>query len=452
MGYRSYALGSQPKWLANYISSLKFDVEICPYVLDVLVVHVRELARRGFLRKEEAEELIRHIERFNCTENFEGYEDIHEAIEYYLIKRSSAAKQLNLGKSRNDQVATAIRLKLRDELLDSLESVYLFTKALYVKAKLYKDVPFPTFTHLQPAQPANLGLYFSSFAEELVDALPLVEATLDLVNKCPLGAAAAAGSTVPLDRSRRCEELCFDEMALNTLYATTTRSFLLAALSFLATLSIPLLRFTEDMFVFSTPSFGLVAVPDEHAGTSSIMPHKRNPATLEVARAELSKLLGYFSSAFVILKGLPSGYCLDLQQLTPLAWEAFKAFRLATLVLTDFVEKVEINVERVSELMKYPLQAADVAEYLSVAKGVPFREAYAIVAKAVKEAGYDIESIAKKVLGEEAAKALEDPVGRRKAPGAPGNLGPVFEKVSKGIEKMLEVLERRYLYQNCLNS
>ena len=451
MQYRSYALGSQPAWLARYISSLEFDKEICPYVLDVLRVHVRELAKNGYLDERDAREIEELLEEFDCNERFVGYEDIHEAIEYYLIQRSEAAKQINLGKSRNDQVATAIRLKTREEILETVDALYLFVKTTYFKARKLRDVFFPTFTHLQPAQPANLGLYLTSFAEEIVDLIDLFEASLKATDECPLGAAAAAGSTVELSRGRRCEELCFRDVALNTLYATTSRSFLLASTSALLVASLPLLRFAEDMFVFSTPSFGLVKVPDEHAGTSSIMPHKRNPATLEVARAELSKLVGSLTSQFALMKGLPSGYCLDLQQLTPLVWESFSKFRLATLALADFMEKMEVNEERVKEFLKYPLQAADVAEFLAK-RGVPFRDAYASVARAVKKHGYDMKLIAEEVLGAEAEEALKDPVAKRSTPGAPGNLEPVFEKISKGMERMLRILELRYTYWNCPNS
>ncbi len=447
MQYRSYALGEQPKWISDYISSLDFDREICPYVKDVLTVHIRELARAGYVKR--PEELIKALEEFDCTELKGIYEDVHEAIEYYLINKVEEAKWINLGKSRNDQVATAIRLRTREELLDVLDAVYSLLSALYTKAKLYGDVPFPTFTHLQPAQPGNLGLYLLSFAEEVVDSITTLFSALEVTDKCPLGAAASAGSTVDLSRERRCEELCFGDMALDALYATTSRTFAISSISSLLILSLPLQRLAEDMFVFSTPSLGLVVVPDDHAGTSSIMPHKRNPATLEVARAELSKLAAQLISAYVLLKGLPSGYTLDLQQLTPLLWESFRTFRKACLVLADFIEKLEVNEDKINEIMKLPLQAADVAEYLSVRKGIPFREAYAAVARAVKEKGYDMRSIAEAVLGEEAEEALKEPISRRKAPGAPGNLSPVFDKVSRKMEEILKVLERRYEYWEC---
>ncbi|NPA84785.1 MAG: argininosuccinate lyase [Crenarchaeota archaeon] len=444
MGYRSYAMAQQPRWLAEYISSLSFDKEICPYVLDVLAVHVRELERRGFIKS--SEKLLKLIENFDCTKNYEGYEDIHEAIEYYLISASEEAKQINLGKSRNDQVATAIRLRTREEILDALEALYHFIKALYVKAKRYRETFFPTFTHLQPAQPGSAGLYFSSFAEELVDSFPLLVTALKLTDKCPLGAAAAAGSTVPLGREERCSELCFEDLALNALYATTSRAFALASASALLALSLPLTRFAEDMFIFSSPSFGLVKVPEDHAGTSSIMPHKRNPATLEVARAELSKLIGILTFQHALLKGLPSGYSLDLQQMTPSLWRAFSIFRKAALVLADFTEKLELDEAKAREFLRFPLQAADLAERLAV-RGVPFRDAYARVARELKKT-QDVNEIALKILGE----PLGDPLLSRRAPGAPGNLEPVFEKIYEGIERILFVLQLRYKYQNCPNS
>ncbi|ABU82606.1 argininosuccinate lyase [Ignicoccus hospitalis] len=452
MGYRGYALGSQPRWLADFISSLHFDKDICPYVIDVLIVHINELERKGYVSSEDAKTLKELLEQFDCSADFDGYEDIHEAIEYYLIERTGAAKQINLGKSRNDQVATAIRLRVREELLESATALYHLLKALYAKAKLHEEVFFPTFTHLQPAQPANFGLFLTNFAEEIVDSFGLLEVALEITDKCPLGAAAAAGSTVDLDRRRRCEELCFKDLAYNTLYATTSRDFALVSLGALASLSIPLLRFVEDVFVYATPPFSLIRVPLDHAGTSSIMPHKKNPATLEVVRAELSKLLGHYVSAFSILKGLTSGYNLDLQQLTPLLWQAFKTFRKSVIVITDFLWKMEVNEERAKEFLRYPLLAADLAEYLVKNKGLTFRDAYATVARALKEHNDDLARAAEGLVGDEWKVVEKGALTFRKAPGAPGNLGPVFVKIERAMSRIARLVVVREELRQCPNS
>ena len=439
--YRKYALGSQPSWLARYISSLSFDKEICPYVIDILKVHSRFLFELGKLTEVDLKAIIEALDEFDCNEVSGSYEDIHEAIEYYLINRVEAAKWINLGKSRNDQVATAIRMRLKEDILESLKVVRDLILSLVHKALAHLDVPFPTFTHLQPAQPSTFGHYLLSFAEELTDEIGLLLEAFYLTDKCPMGSAAAAGSTVPIDRERYCKELCFTEVAFNTLYATSSRSFVLAYLSSLLTISIPVLRFIEDMFVFCTPLIGIIRVPNDHAGTSSIMPHKRNPATLEVARAELAKVFGDLSSTYGILKGMPSGYVLDYQQLTPVVWEAGKRFRLALTVISDFIEKMEIVEEGVERAFKYPLLAADVAEYLALKKNVPFREAYATVAKITKET-YDNYEIAKRALGKEAHEVVSDPIAKRKASGAPGNPWPILVKLKEHLRSLNTFLEK----------
>ncbi len=439
--YRSYALGFQPPWLSKYISSLNFDTEICPYVIDVLKVHIHQLFKLGKLGENDVQKLYKLLDEFDCYDIKGNYEDIHEAIEYFLISKLEVAKWLNLGKSRNDQVATAIRMRLKEDVFESVKVVRDLILTIVSNALPYLDTLFPTFTHLQPAQPTTFGHYLLSFAEELVDLMNLLIVTYEIADKCPMGSAAAAGSTVPLNRAEYCKSLCFNDIALNTLYATSSRSFLLLYLTSLLVLSIPILRFIEDMFFLCTPLIGIIIVPDDHAGTSSIMPHKRNPSTLEVARAELSKLIGSVTSSFTILKGIPSGYVLDYQQLTPLIWESGKIFRFTLTVVTDFIEKMKINYDAIKTTFRYPLLAADVAEYLSMVKDIPFRDAYAIVAKVAKET-YDMEQIATRILGEEAKNVLEDPISKRKNLGAPGNPHPIIDKIKKSLDLINDFLKK----------
>ncbi|UXD21878.1 argininosuccinate lyase [Ignicoccus pacificus DSM 13166] len=438
--YRSYALGSQPKWISSYISSMSFDLYICDYVIDVLKAHVIELGESGNLSTKVVSKLLEVLEDFDCTEVRGTYEDIHEAIEYHVSKRTAEGKWLNLGKSRNDQVATALRMRVREEMLDLMDSLIVLLKEMVTKAAAYTDVPFPAFTHFQPAQPTTFGHYLLNFAEEIIDITSIIFGAYEFIDKCPMGSAAVAGSTVPVNRSRICEKLCFKDLAMNTIYATTSREFMVASLQVLQLLSLVLWRFLEDMFLFSNPMVGLVEVPSSHAGTSSIMPHKRNPATLEIARAELAKVNSVLQEFMLTLKGLPSGYCLDLQQLSPSLWEAFRRFRRTVIVIADFVREVEVG-KGVERAFSYPLRAADVAEYLSMKKGIPFREAYKRVALAVKEHGYDMDAIERSVLGEE---RLEDPIASRRNLGSPGNWRPILNKVLNGIEELVKFVSNEW--------
>ena len=437
--YRSYALGSQPRWLSRYISSLSFDREICEYVKMVLIVHVEELYNSGNIEKEAYIQLVNAVRKFDCLKlREEGYEDIHEAIEYHVTKLTEYGKWLNLGKSRNDQVATALRMKVREEILDLMDSMYWLLVSLFKSSIRYRSVEFPTFTHFQPAQPSTLGHYLISFAEEIVDLMTLLFSAFRVTDKCPMGSAAVAGTTVPLNRKRICERLCFSDIALNTIYATTSRTFFLSVLSALDNISVVLLRFVEDMFLFSNPVLNLIEVPAEHAGTSSIMPHKRNPATLEVARAELLKVHSTYEYAFSLLKGLPSGYCLDLQQLSPAVWPVFKVMRLAFLVLADFVERLRPG-SGIENIMKYPLRAADLAEFLSLHRGVPFRDAYKTVATALKEHNYNFQEVVDEILkGEQ----LPHPILSRRNEGSPGAMDSTYRKVRRGIEDLVSFLNK----------
>ncbi|ALU12719.1 hypothetical protein EYM_06775 [Ignicoccus islandicus DSM 13165] len=429
--YRSYALGTQPKWLSEYISSIDFDLYICEYVLDVLREHVKELRRQGYVSENSEMELIRAIDDFDCTARLKGYEDVHEAIEYFVSKLTNAGKWLNLGKSRNDQVATALRARNKEEILDAIDSIRILILEFLSKASAYEDVPFPTFTHFQHAQPTTFGHYLLSFAEELVDLIDGLKYAYEISDLCPYGSAAVAGSTVRLDRIRVCKNLKFKNVAFNTIYATTSRNFILVSLDSISQVTSVLLRFIEDMFLYSNPALNLVEVPSSHAGTSSIMPHKRNPATLEIARAELLKVYFIREYAYALLKGLPSGYALDLQQLSPVVWEAYRTFRRSVTVISDFVREVEIG-DGIKDIWKYPLRAADLAEAISVSKGVPFRDAYATVARGLKE-GKSVEELSKEVLGIE----LPDPITSRRNAGSPGNLDPIKRKVIERLRKII---------------
>ncbi len=424
---------------------MSFDSYICPYVIYVIIAHINELKEMNYISGEEYEKIKESLLQFDCTSVEGNYEDIHEAIEFFVIKKTDAGKWLNLGKSRNDQVATALRMRTREEILDVLDALRVLLNSLLYRALAFKDVPFPTFTHFQPAQPGTFGHYLLSFAEEIIDLTEGLVYSYRLTNKCPMGSAAVAGTTVRLNRRRVCETLCFDEILYNTIYSTTSRNFFLVSLDVMSEIALVMLRLIEDMFKFSNPALDIVRVPLAHAGTSSIMPHKRNPATLEIARAELLKVISIRDYLYMVIKGLPSGYCLDLQQISPEVWRAFKTFRLATLILADFIEQVEVGEGARKILEEYPLRAADLAEYLSVVKGIPFRDAYKIVAKEVQKKKFV------EVMKDLAPQGLDDPIASRVNEGSPGNINSMIRKIKKGISYVTSVItEERMKMNKCL--
>ncbi len=366
MLYRKW--GSSGDEVISFTSSVEFDREIIDEVKLTMKAHVIELYLDKIISKEIAGKIISAINDFKEIPS--GYEDIHEALEDYIIKKvGDEGGWIGLGRSRNDHVATALRLKVRGELLSILDELIKLREILLDKAEKFVDVIFPSFTHLQPAQPTTFGHYLAYIEEELYSAWEISFSNLKLINRSPLGSGAIVGSNVNINREREAEMLGFDDLITNTISATSSRIDLISSISSMVTLSLILSRIAEDMIIFS--SMKLVKLPDNQVSTSSLMPQKRNPVTMEIMRAKAGELIGFFTALASMYKGLPSGYDLDMQEMNKYYWYSFEYSKESISVLSSLFEGIEVMQNNLDESML----ATDEAENLSL-QGIPYRKAY----------------------------------------------------------------------------
>ena len=407
--YRRELLGPGSVDKVGYMSSVFDDAEIFRYVIIALIVHVNELERIGVVSGDAAGKIrgaLRDIWRGGYDPSrLTGYEDVHEYVEAELIRRlGSIGGWVGIGRSRNDHVTTAIRLRLRRALLDLGLLVLRLREALLGKAIETYDRVVIGSTHRQPAQITTLGhymLYLDELSRDFLDGLMRV---FNLVNRSPLGSGPLAGTMVGIDRSREAAELGFDGVVGNTIYATGSRYFAIEAASALVNYLVEVGRFINNLEMWLMPQLGYITADPSHLATSSIMPHKRNPATLEVFRARIGEAIGHLMAMYSILRPVESGYQLDLQELTRHLWAIIRIAVEGLSILTDFINGVRVNEEGVSEsLSKYVVTAAEYAEVRSMRDGVPFRDVYNEVARELRKGvrvGLGVnEALAKPVQG-----------------------------------------------------
>lgn len=392
MLYREPLLGPTEAGIVRYTSSMEEDKLIACEVLEVLESHVVELKQAGFIPGSPADRILVELEKLKGDPgklfNY-NVEDIHEAIEVYLREKlGDEAGYLALGRSRNDHVATALRLKIARLLVAEMIEILRFRRALLAKASKHVETPLPLYTHMRPAQLSTVAHYLLYVDELLATYLDVLQAVLGVVLRSPQGSGPVAGVMTPLDRRRVASRFFNGNLVYNTLYATTSRDFMLLALSVNVSMLVSLSRFIEDLIVLSTPQVGYFKLPRDHLATSSIMPHKENPVTLEVARAKAGELLGYFVAVASIVKGITSGYNLDLQEANRHAIVALMEVLDTLAVLADLVEKLEVNTEAVErDLKSYPLILTDLAELIAMKTGRPFREVHRELAGYVRSYG-----------------------------------------------------------------
>ena len=336
-----------------------FSKEECSAVLRELA-KIRDAARAG---------------KFKITEEDQ---DCHLAIERTLTERlGDLGRRVHTGRSRNDQVATALRLYGRDQLLGIYDEALDLAYALTQFGFRNKLVPMVGRTHLQPAMPSTVGLWATSFAESLLDDLFAVDAAYTVTNRNPLGAAAGYGVPLPIDRELTTKLLAFDAPVHNTIYATgfargKCEALTLSALAgVMATLS----RLAEDLILFSMPEFGYFSLPREFCTGSSIMPQKYNPDVCELLRAKAARVMASASGAMEILRAMPGGYNRDLQETKEPYMEGFRTTRAALRILARLVGGIEVHEDRLRAGFSPSVFATDRALQL-VAAGTPWRDAY----------------------------------------------------------------------------
>ncbi len=390
--YRRELLGevSDPGVQA-YTSSMKDDVSIAKEVVEVMLAHVRELGEKGLMRSDAVVKVTHALTELlkDPSPLFEvEAEDVHEALEKYLAdKVGSDAGWVGLGRSRNDHVAAALRLRMLKSVNELIRAIRGLRKALIRKALENLDTLMPAFTHLQPAQVTTLAHYLAWVEESLATYEGVLRFIAnEVLSESPLGSGACVTTNAPLGREALARKAGFTRIVTNSIRGAGGRDFLMITSAILTCLSVTLSRFAEDLVVFTIPQFNYLEVPQDFLATSSLMPHKKNQVVAEIIRSWGGESIGHLTSLLAIVKGVPSGYSLDLQEANKHAIRLADRTLETVKVLHKLVEGIEPVKDRLLEdVEKYPILTTDYAELISLRKGIPYREAHALVAKAVKE-------------------------------------------------------------------
>jgi argininosuccinate lyase len=372
----------------RYSESVSFDRRLYRHDIGGSIAHASALASIGILSADEFEMIargLREIENEIAADKFvweQSLEDVHMNIEAALTKRIGAAgARLHTGRSRNDQIALDLRLYVREEIDQIVIRLRAVQNALLLLAQKNSEVLMPGYTHLQRAQPIYFAHYLLAQLEAFERDHERLRDTRRRADIMPLGSGALAGSTIALDREAIAKALSFQRVTQNSLDAVSDRDFAADFLYSLAMIGIHLSRFSEDLIIWSTTEFGFIEFSDAFATGSSLMPQKKNPDMAELTRGKSGRLIGNLVTLLTILKGLPSAYNRDLQEDKEALFDSVDTVRSALEVFGAMLPALTINRERMESLANDPqLLATDLAEYL-VGKGVPFREAHAIVGK-----------------------------------------------------------------------
>lgn len=391
----------------DFVESLSVDRRLYKYDIVGSIAHAEMLAEQKLITKSELKaikdgliEISREIAegRFKFDKT---YEDIHMAIEAALVaKIGQAGKKLHTGRSRNDQVATDIRLWMRDEIEVLQTKITLLQKAFVKLAGKYVDDVMPGYTHLQRAQPVAIASYLLSFVEQFERDFIRLKNCRGLLNISPLGSGAIAGSTLPLDRKGTAKQLGFSDISYNSIDAVSDRDFCVEFIFDCTLIATHLSRLAEDWIIYSSNEFGLVRIDDSYCTSSSMMPQKRNPDVLELMRAKTASVYGSLIAILTLLKGQPTGYNRDLQEDKIHIFAASDTVSQSLDMAQAIVSHMQFNTKKISAgLEEGFLDATALAEYL-VRKGIAFREAHGIVGTLVAHCEKQNKKLAELVLDE----------------------------------------------------
>ncbi len=371
----------------EFTSSLEVDRRIFHYDILVDIAHVLGLLKCGHISGEDAKAIIKALLEIRD----EGYdslpkncEDVHEAIEAEVTRRTPAGKKMHTARSRNDEVATCLRMFARDKLLSLASSIVELRRVLLEIAEENLDTVMPGFTHLQYAQPTVLAHWMLAHHDALARDFERVLEAFKRANLSPLGSAAFAGTSFELDRDYTAELLGFDGIVENSCDAVASRDFLIESVFVASSVMLTLSRMAEEIILWCS-EFGFVELPDEYASSSSIMPQKKNPDVAELIRAKAGRVLGNLSGVMAIYKAMPFTYNRDFQEMNPMLFESLEVADLSTTIMARMLERVEFRRDVMLEkALKGYTNATELADEITK-RGVPFRDAHRIVGKLVAE-------------------------------------------------------------------
>jgi argininosuccinate lyase len=377
----------------------EIDLHIAQYDIQASLAHAQMLAKIGIISVEELQQLTEGLEALqqqvaNNTFVIEAqFEDVHSKIEYELTKAyGDVGKKIHTARSRNDQVLVALQLFYKDQLQDILGQVRTLFDTLLNLAETHKEALLPGYTHLQVAMPSSFGLWFSAYAELLIDDVYVLQAALKTVDQNPLGSAAGYGSSFPIDRSFTTEALNFQTLKYNVVAAQLSRGKSERTIAMaLGSLSNTLARFAMDICLYMSQNFDFITFPDALTTGSSIMPHKKNPDVFELIRGKCNKIQALYSEMLLITNNLPSGYHRDFQLLKENMIAAFVDMNSVLEIFNHSIQQIQVkDIDFTDEKYKY-LSTVDSINNL-VMEGVSFREAYQKIGSQVQDGSYSSEN------------------------------------------------------------
>ena len=415
----------------QFTESVSFDWRLYKHDIAGSIAHAKGLAKVGVITKTEAKKIesgLRAIERGIESGKFKwdaSLEDVHMNIETALARKIGAAgKKLHTARSRNDQVATDIRLWLMSAITSAKSEIRNVQKSLIGLAEKNSDVVAPGYTHLQRAQPVLVAHHFLAYVEMFDRDAQRMEDCLKRVNVCPLGSGAIAGSTIPLDRAYVAKLLGFDGVTQNSMDAVSDRDFVVEFQAIAALAAVHLSRLAEDLVLWSSAEFGFVTIADAYTTGSSLMPQKKNPDIAELVRGKTGRMVGNLVAALTMLKGLPLTYNRDLQEDKQPLFDSADALLASLRVMADMLRYTKVNRARCEYAANDPmLLATDLVDFI-VKRGTPFREAHHAVGALVLESennGVPLPKLAAKKYGAAAARVFDvrRALSARRAVGAP---------------------------------
>ncbi|MEM3055717.1 MAG: argininosuccinate lyase [Candidatus Bathyarchaeia archaeon] len=379
---------------ARFHTSVVEDLRIFEEDIDGTEAHDIMLHERGVIHLDALKLILKALEEIRMEwrrgEVRVGaeFEDIHEYIERRVIDKIGvqAGGMLHTGRSRNDQVAVDIRMKVREEILETADAVLNLIEALLRRAEEHVETLMMLYTHGQHAQVGTFSHYLLAYADALLRDYQRLMDCYARVNMNPLGAGPVGGTSIGIDRHRTTELLGFDSIAENSIDATSSRDWAIEASAACSILMSNLSRMAADLTEWSTREFGYIELADEYSSSSSIMPQKKNPSTLELIRGKSGEVFATLLELLTMVKGVQSGYYQDLQGTKPPLWRCFDSTRTSLEVMAGIISTLKVNVDRMAEAVKESFTyAVDLAEGLVSEAGISFRESYRLVATLVKE-------------------------------------------------------------------
>lgn len=382
--------GKSETWIDAFGASIPFDQKLAKQDITGSLAHVKMLAKTGILTAEEAEQISSGLTTIqekllagDLTFSIEN-EDIHLNIEKHLHDEiGSVAGKLHTGRSRNDQVATDMHLYLKEIVQEVIEKIHSFRQVLVHKAEENIETIMPGYTHLQHAQPISFAHHMMAYYGMLTRDQERFKESLKRIDISPLGCAALAGTTFPIDRAYSAELLGFSSIYENSLDGVSDRDFILEFLSNSSILMMHLSRFCEEIILWCSHEFQFIELTDTFSTGSSIMPQKKNPDMAELIRGKSGRVYGNLFSLLTVLKGLPLAYNKDLQEDKEGMFDTSHTILTSLEIMSGMVETMKINQEIMEKSTEKDFSnATELADYLA-SKGMPFRQAHEVVGKLV---------------------------------------------------------------------